>query len=72
MSYIKIQKAYTTAAYECSVVTNVLSAWITNDKKVVLLGYGCKPTEDGFAKARPRASFFFPRTWTTFVYRWRI
>ena len=51
MAYIKIQKAYATATYECSVVTNVLSAWISNDKKVVLLGYGCKPTEDGFVKA---------------------
>ena len=51
MSYIKIQKAYATATYECSVVTNVLSAWISNDKKVVLLGYEGKPTEDGFVKA---------------------
>ena len=61
MSYIKIQKAYTTAAYECSSVTNVLSAWITNDKKVVLLGYGCKPTEDGFAKARVEGLLLFSK-----------
>ena len=50
MDSAKVVLVYSTPLYRCYAVTTVLTAWIGKD--LILLGYGCKPCEEGVVTAK--------------------
>ena len=54
MDSAKVVLVYSTPLYSCYAVTTVLTAWIGKD--FILLGYGCKPCEEGIVTAKKAAA----------------